>query len=148
VHWLLDTNVVSEGIRIRPSPKVIGWLSSRPRNDLAISTVTLAELRDGASTAIDEARRAALMRWIDTDVVPFFSERTIPLTVDILTDWIALSRWSRAKRKSRDAADILIAATARVYELTIVSRNSRDFAGTGVVVYDPWTDRTHRMDPP
>jgi hypothetical protein len=43
---------------------------------------------------------------------------------------------------------MLIAATARVYELTIVSRNSRDFDGTGVVVYDPWTDRTHRMDPP
>jgi hypothetical protein len=46
----------------------------------------------------------------------------------------------------RDSADLLIATTARLHNLTFVSRNVPDFAGTGVVVYDPWTSETHRME--
>jgi len=148
VKWLLDTNVVSEGIRTRPSPRVVGWLSSQARHDLAISTVTLAELRDGAATALDEVRRTALTTWLDTDIATFFGDRTIPLTVDILMDWIAMSRRLRTNRITRDAADMLIAATARVHGLVLATRNLRDFADTGIVVYDPWNDQTHRMDPP
>ena len=148
MKWLLDTNVVSEGVRSRPNAMVVHWIASRLPKDLAISAVTLAELRDGASTAADETRRTILTRWIETDVTPFFDEQTIPLTVEILIDWIALYRRFRLTGKSRDPADMLIAATARVHDLIVVSRNVRDFADTGIVVYDPWNDQTHRMDPP
>jgi toxin FitB len=146
VKWLLDTNVVSESVRKSPSTKVLNWIAAESPTDTAISIVTLAELRDGASTARDEGKRRKLIEWIDAEIVDSFGNRTLPLTTEILIAWIALSRRLRGKGNTRDPADLLIAATARVHDLTLVSRNTRHFAGTGVVVYDPWSDVTHRME--
>jgi predicted nucleic acid-binding protein len=145
---LLDTNVVSEGVRARPNQRVMNWLGSQPRENLAISAVTMAELRDGVATAADPARRDALTRWLETDAARYLDDQTIEVTIEILVEWIALSRKLRVGGTSRDSADILIAATALVCDLTLVTRNVRDFADTGVIVYDPWNDQTHRMDPP
>ena len=148
MKWLLDTNVVSEGVRARPNLRVMNWLSSQPRKDLAVSAVTMAELRDGVATAANPARQNALTRWLETDASRYLDKQTIEVTVEILVEWIALSRKLRSGGTSRDAADILIASTARVHDLPLVTRNVRDFADTGIVVYDPWNDQTHRMDPP
>jgi hypothetical protein len=72
----------------------------------------------------------------------------LPLTSEILVDWLELARQLAGRRITRAAPDVLIAATARIHNLTVVTRNVRDFADTGVVVYDPWNDQTHSMDPP
>ena len=148
MKWLLDTNVVSESIRPRPEPRVLAWISSQPAELMAISVVTLAELRDGASTVADKTRRQRLDHWIDAEVVATFENRTLPLTVDILSDWLFLARKLSAKGRPRSAPDLLIAATARVHDLIIVSRNFHDFAGTDVSVFDPWSEEIHRMDAP
>ena len=146
--WLLDTNVVSEGVRQRPDARVMRWISTRPRQELSICLITLAELRSGALAAPDAELKADITQWIENDVISFFDERIIALSVDILIDWIGLSQRLRSAGTAKDAADLLIAATARFHNLTLVTRNVRDFAGTGTVVYDPWRDRTHRMDKP
>jgi len=148
VKWLLDTNVVSESARPRPDPGVLAWISGQPTEQMAISVVTLAELRDGASTVADERRRQQFERWIDTDVATSFAHRTLPLTIEILAHWFFLGRRLSAKGRPRVAPDLLIAATAWVHDLTVVSRNFRDFTGTGIVVFDPWTRNTHHMDVP
>jgi predicted nucleic acid-binding protein len=146
VKWLLDTNVVSEGVRRKPNVKVMSWIATESSRETAISIVTLAELRDGASSVRDEAKRRQLAAWIDAEIMGSFGDRTIPLTTEVLLDRVRLSRRLRETRNTRDPADLLIASTARVHSLTLVSRNVRDFAGTGVVVYDPWTSETHRME--
>jgi toxin FitB len=146
VRWLLDTNVISENVRKKPSPKVLDWIATRPSGETAISIVTLAELRDGARCASDEAKRRQLTAWIDTEIADFFYNRTLPLAIDILLDWIALARTLKLKGRTRDPTDLLIAATARVHDLILVSRNVRHFAGTGIVVYDPWNDQTHQTE--
>jgi len=148
VKWLLDTNVVSESARERPNQLIIEWLKAKPGEELAISVVTLAELRDGASSIRDVARREKLTGWIESSVVPTFQGRTLALSSEVLVDWLRLARRLRAKGIARDPSDMLIAATARVAELTLVTRNTRHFANTGVVLYDPWTGRTHAMDAP
>src|SRR5262249_25021613 len=145
MKWLLDSNVVSEPAREKPDSAVVRWLAAKAKSDTAISIVTLAELRDGVATARDEARRERLTHWIDLQIVQHFQHRTLPLSIEVLLDWIALSRRLRKVGRIRDAADVLIAATARVHELILVSRNVRDFAGTGLVVYDPWKDQHHQM---
>jgi toxin FitB len=147
VKWLLDTNVISEGVRKRPNAKVMAWMSAEESRDTTISVVTLAELRDGAATVRDQAKRRQLGEWIDTEIVNSFGDRTLPLTTEILMDWLGISRRLRAKGTTREPADLLIAATARVHELVVVTRNARHFASTGVVVYDPWNDETHRTEP-
>ena len=146
MKWLFDTNVVSEAARVQPNRAVIAALSGLPADETAISVVTLAELRDGALTARSEEGRARLFHWIENAVEPSFRERTLGLTVDVLTDWIALSRRLSAAGRPRAAADLLIAATARVHGLIMVTRNWRHFAGTGLAVFDPWNGRTHEME--
>jgi toxin FitB len=136
VKWLLDTNVISESVRPRADQRVLGWLGARASEDLAVSILTLAELRDGVIALGDDSRRRRFEAWMNEHVVPNFGERTLPLTLEILIDWLQLSRLLRARGKSRSAADLLIAATARTHNLTLVTRNVRDFTNTGVVVYD------------
>jgi predicted nucleic acid-binding protein len=148
VKWLLDTNVLAESIRPRPDRKMAAWFVAQPADLTAISIVTLAELQHGTSVTEDETRRKSLTRWLATTVIPDFQERTLPLTAEILIAWLELARRLNNRRITRAAPDLLIAATARVHDLILVTRNVRDFADTGVVVYDPWNDETHRMDAP
>ena len=146
--WLLDTNVVSEGIKTRPNERVTRWITEQPRDSLFIGLITLAELHNGSLLASDSNLRTRISKWIDDHVISFFDNRIVSISVDILVDWIQLSQRLRAVGLPRDSVDLLIAATARMHNLTLVTRNVRDFADTGVVVYDPWNDRTHRMSAP
>lgn len=147
MRWLLDTNVVSEAMRPRPDRRVMTWIGAQSKDDLGISDITLAELRYGAANSLDRTRRDRFERWLSS-ISELFREHTLPLSVDILTDWLTLARTLRAHGRPQSAPDLLIASTARVYALTIVTRNVRGFAGTGIVVYDPWHDKTHRMAEP
>ena len=126
---------------------MLAWFSRQPEELVAISIVTLAELRDGAMSHVDDRRRSELAEWLDTAVAPWLGERTLPVTLEILVDWLDVGRNLSTKGMTRNPADLLIAATARVHGLIVVTRNRRDFAGTGVVVYDPWKGETHRMEP-
>ena len=146
MRWLLDTNVISEGIRPQPDRAVVGWLAARSPELLAVSMVTLAELHHGTAVLSNEKERLRLMRWIETEITEFFQGRVLPLTLEILIDWLTLSRRLERLGRPRSAPDLLIAATARVHEMIVVSRNTRDFADTGVVLFDPWTGQTHRME--
>ena len=148
MKWLLDTNVVSESSKQRPARSVIEWLRARSIEDLAISIVTFAELLEGAQSSRDETQRQKLTGWVESEVSSIFRERTLPLDIDVLTDWLLLSRQLRNRGQSRDASDLLIAATARVYALTLVTRNIRHFSNTGIVIYDPWSGKSHVMEAP
>jgi toxin FitB len=146
VKWLLDTNVVSETVKERPHQAVLSWLAQRVPDQFAISIVTMAELQDGAANAGPEARRKRLSAWIDNDFISVFGDRVLPLTSEILVDWLGLSRKLASKGITRAAPDLLIAATARIHDLIVVTRNVRDFADTGVIVYDPWASKTQHME--
>jgi predicted nucleic acid-binding protein len=114
---------------------------------MAISIVTWAELRVGMLYAHNERRRE-LEQWLDVTVPKWLEQRILALTIDVLTEWLEIGRILAARGINREATDLLIASTARTHNLIVVSRNVRDFANTGVVVYDPWSGKTHRMDAP
>jgi toxin FitB len=145
VKWLLDSNVLSEQVRPRPKASVIAWIAGQKRQEIGTSIVVLAELRRGAAMA-DPTRRLELMAWIESEVSGSFAGRILTVTVEILIHWLELIHQTAASGRTRAPADLLIASTARVHDLILVTRKVRDFADTGVVVYDPWTDETHRME--
>lgn len=148
MKWLLDTNVVSETVTPRPNPRVLGWFHAQPTPDIAISVVTLAELQHGVWLTKDQIKRSELARWVDTYVMSLFASRMLAVNTDILIHWLELQRLLSARRQTRAPPDLLLAATAQMHDLTLVTRNIRDFANTGITVYNPWTDETLKMETP
>ena len=148
MKWLLDTNVLSEYVRVQPNRTVLDWVAGRPSDQFAVSFVTIAELRSGALSATTEQRRNELNGWIDGELSSTFGSNILPVGIDILIDWLHLSQKLAAMGQTRPAADLLLAATARTRDLIVVTRNVKDFAGTGVILYDPWSGKTYNMDTP
>lgn len=148
MKWLLDTNVISEGVRKRPNPAVVSWISTQKVDDIGISSVSVAELLNGVSAMTDGEQRQQLTNWVASEVLSSIRGRTLPVTTDILVFWLQLSRKLRGRGETRDPADLLIASTAQVFGLILATRNMRHFANTGITVYNPWTSETTKMEAP
>jgi predicted nucleic acid-binding protein len=146
MRWLVDTNVVSETVRPHPDGNVLAWIAGQPAPLMAMSIVSMAELRAGLSRIDSNERRATIALWIDRALPAWFEERILPLTLEILIAWFSAGRELARKGITRHPSDALIAATARHHGLIVVSRNTRHFLDAGVIVYNPWTGETHRPD--
>ena len=77
-----------------------------------------------------------------------FNDRIVPVRLRCFWIGFGLTRELGARGRPQAAADMLIASTCRVHDLTLVTRNTRDFANTGITVYNPWTDETQKMETP
>jgi predicted nucleic acid-binding protein len=134
--YLLDTNVVSEARRERANPSVLAFLVGAQEAEarVFISVLTLGELRKGvaARRARDVMSAANLAKWVD-EIEADFSERVLTIDAAIAGLWGELSAG-----RSLPVVDTLIAATAIVHDLTLVTRNVRDVISTGVAVVNPW----------
>lgn len=132
--YLLDTNVVSEVRKPRPNAHVIDFLTDAARTDAFLSVITIGELRKGAALKrrSDRASATRIDAWIDELQVEY-EPRTLSVDREVATVWGELMA-----DRPRPAIDTLIAATALVHGLTLVTRNARDIAGTGVAAVNPW----------
>ena len=133
---LVDTNVLSEVRRPRGSPNVKQAFLALG-NDLSISAIVLGEIRYGAKIARDGAKRAELLVWY-AHLVSDFGRRILPITTEVAEAWGDLAARLRSAGRRIEVADGLIAATALVHDLTLWTRNTKDFDGTGVRLFDPW----------
>jgi len=136
--FLLDTNVVSELRKAgdgRAEPNVVAWLSAKDATNFYLSAVTLLELEIGILRIErrDPIQGARLRAWMDTGIIPEFSERTLPVDAAVARRCAGLH--VPDPRPERDA---YIAATALVHGMTVVTRNLADFEPTGVSVVNPW----------
>jgi predicted nucleic acid-binding protein len=137
--FLLDTNVISELRKVgddKADANVVTWLSQADASLFFISAVTLMEIELGILLIErrDAAQGARLRGWMDNQVRPEFEDRT--LSVDAA---VALRCASLHVPDPRPTRDALIAATAMVHEMTVVTRNVRDFEPMNVRVINPWT---------
>jgi predicted nucleic acid-binding protein len=134
VAYLLDTNVVSEGRRKVPDPNVLSFVGSISPSDSFVSVLTIGELRKGVQMRrkTDPVGADRLQSWLD-DVTTDFGERILPIDLAVAKVWGELSAV-----RLRPVVDALIAATAIVRNLTLVTRNVRDLADTGAACINPW----------
>ena len=134
--FVLDTNVVSELGDGRADARVIAWISGQDAASFYISALTLMELEIGILRIErrDAGQGERLRRWMDRHVLPEFRERTLPVDTAVALKCARLH--VPDPRAERDA---LIAATAMVHGMTVVTGNLADFEATGVTLIDPWT---------
>lgn len=137
--WLLDTNVLSKLRRPRPDRKVVDFVAAKPLHQLYASVVTLAELRFGIEILADPAKRATLTDWLTNAVRPMFENRVLAVTEDVMLKWRLLVEEGRKSGHTYSQPDLLIAATALVHGLTVVSRDTSDYERTRAPIIDPWT---------
>ncbi len=136
--YLLDTNVISELRKQstgKADAKVVAWAKSTPADTMYLSVISLMELEMGVLSIQrkDPQQGNALRMWLDTQVIPAFDGRTLPIDIPIAQCCAALH--IPDPRSERDA---LIAATAIVHGMTVVTHNIPDFESTGVKVLSPW----------
>jgi len=138
--WLLDTNILSEMRRPRPEPKIASFITTQPLARLFVSTVTLAELRFGIELLSDHARRADLHHWLTNQIRPMFASRVLEITEDVMLEWRLMAEEGKRIGHTFPQPDLIIAATAVVFGLTVVTRNDADFARTRARIFNPWVD--------
>lgn len=133
MSFLLDTNAISE-IRRGRDPHVRAWVGRVRDLDLHLSVLTLGEIRKGVEKLRDRdlAQAEVFDRWLG-ELRERFAGRILPIDARVAEAWGGLDAG-----RTRNTIDGLIAATARVYELTVVTRNVSDFAGCDVPLLDPW----------
>ena len=135
--FLLDTNVVSETITLRPERSVLDWIEAQIPTDLFLAAQTIGELVRGARKVREPARRERFERWIEQDLAAQFDGRVLPFDGRTAAVWGRLmGDGDRAGPPA--AADAQIAAVAIHHELTLVTRNEKDFERFEIHLLNPW----------
>jgi predicted nucleic acid-binding protein len=137
-RFLLDTNVPSELTKLIPDVRVSGWVDAQDNASLYLSVVTVGELRRGFTVLPQSKRRMQLEQWFEQYLLPLFAGRILPVTQRVGNRWGVLGAECQLRGTPLSTADGMIAATALEHDLTVVTRNVKDFAGLGVTVFNPW----------
>jgi predicted nucleic acid-binding protein len=130
-RYLLDTNIISNVVKPRPSASLLAWWSAQRDEDLYICALTLAEIRRGILEKPRGKKREALMAWFAGPEGPesLFSGRILPFDGKAGLIWARLMAEGKSAGRPRSALDMIVAAIAGANDCTIVTDNAKDFAG-------------------
>ena len=138
IGFLVDTNVLSELTRPKTNAQVENWLNNANDEQLFLSVISLGEILRGITILPEGKRRVQLQHWVTETLRPWFDGRLLPVSERIAERWGILTGECQLKGRRLTTADGLIAATALEHDLTVVTRNVRDFADLDLDVLNPW----------
>jgi predicted nucleic acid-binding protein len=137
--FLIDTNVASEALRLRPDPNVVSWMHNQPDIFLHLSVISLGEIYKGFEVLPPSAKRSQLEEFATKHIPTQFGRRILPVTEAVAKRWGQLDAHRRKLGRPLDMPDGLIAATALEHNLTVVTRNTKDFSHLpGLQLLNPW----------
>ncbi len=138
MSFLLDTNAISEWVKPRPNPGLIGWMEASDEDRIFISVISLAELHYGVERMTAGKRRSRLEQWLRHELPLRFESRILPVDTNVAEAWGRTVSRSEAAGRPIGAMDAFLAATAETYRLTLVTRNVSDFPLLKAIL-NPWT---------
>lgn len=138
MRLLLDTNVLSEVTKPSPDEGVLRWIHGLDEDRTFISIVSIAEIRRGVALMDSGRKRDALGEWLAHDLPQRFENRIIPVEGAVALAWGDLMALAKQSGRGLASMDGLIAATAVAHQLTLATRNTKDFEGFGVDIINPW----------
>jgi hypothetical protein len=136
---VLDTNVVSELMKLAPDHRVEAWLAHEPAPGLFITAITEAELRLGVEVLPSGRRRDKIAAAVAAMLTQDFSERVLPFDSSAAASYAHVAADRRRAGRPIAQSDAQIAAIAKSQGATLATRNTRDFEGCGVTLVNPWT---------
>ncbi len=140
MSFLLDTSVISELVKKNPHDNVLGWIGRQDEGSLFLSVLTLGELEKGIAKLGASVRKSRLLSWVRRDLTERFGSRLLPIDMQVAARWGQLSGESERRGLPLPVIDSLLAATALVRGLQMVTRNIEDFQRCGVACIDPWSE--------
>jgi toxin FitB len=141
VKYLLDTCLISELIKKEPDPRVLRWLSTVDEKALYLSALTIGEIQKGISKLTDdEKKKQKLQAWVDNDLALRFEDRVLDIDREVAGAWGVLQGTAEKRGEKLPVMDSLIAATASVHHLAVVTRNAVDLERCGANVLNPWEE--------
>lgn len=138
MNYLLDTSLISELVKPTPNKAVLKWVEGHPEQTMFLSVLTLGEIQKGVAKLARSKRKALLQEWVNNDLPRRFSGRVLDITGDVAILWGKLQGEAEMKGLKMPVIDSLIAATGKLHNLIVVTRNGTDIAQSGVEVFNPW----------
>ncbi len=139
MKYLLDTCLISELVCARPDPAVLVWVAAQQEQHLFLSVLTLGELRKGIERLAPGKKRTNLTAWLDRELKLRFAGRLLPIDEEVAERWGMVSAQAGGRGRAIPVLDGLIAATALVHGMTLVTRNMADMQASGALVFSPWS---------
>ena len=138
MKYLLDTCVISELVKPKPNPKVVNWINNKNEDDMCLSVLTIGEIQKGISKLTESKKRDVLLTWLNTELLTRFEDRILHITEIVALKWGSIQGELEVKGNKMPTIDGLIAATALVHNLIVVTRNGDDMQKCGVEIVNPW----------
>ncbi len=136
--FLLDTCVISDATQVRPSARVTAWLDSKSAESLFLSVISIGEIEQGIAHLGVGARARKLAAWLSDAILPRFESRILGVDQAVALRWGRMRGVAMRAGRPLMLVDSLIAATALEHELTVVTRNTKDFAALEIPLVNPW----------
>ena len=140
MRYLLDTSVISELVSKQPDERVIAWIDGVDDQLVYLSVITIGEIKRGIERLPESRRKDRLDSWLNEDLLIRFADRILAIDLPVMLIWGTLVARLEGLGRSLPAVDSLIAAIALRHELQIVTRNEKDFVGTGLTIVNPWRE--------
>ena len=139
MNYLLDTCVLAELVKPNPNSKVIDWITDTDDEKLFLSVITIGEIRKGLTKLPESKKKKTLSNWLNK-LLEDYQTRIYQINIMVAENWGVIQGSAEKSGTAISSVDSLIAAVAYTHNLTLVTRNEKDFIPSNVPIVNPWSE--------
>jgi len=138
LNYLLDTNIISEFISKTPNKRVVDYILTLDESSLFLSVITIGEIKAGIEKLDNGKKKENLLYWLEHDLLSRFENRIISINLDVMMQWGEINQQLRKIGTPLPIMDSLIGATCKALDITLITRNEKDFKNIDIPIINPF----------